>query len=126
MDNCISNIFSEKNHNTKQDLYHDHIKLHAHTQMHKNLLFICICTGKDLGEYIGICVHFFFFWKVNLGMIEKFIIFQIFLKIYSIRIFIFHLKIHLEYMCRGPSFVREKLKVIDHKTDKQQLYSAVY
>ena len=50
MENCISNIFSEKNHNTKQDLYHDHIKLHAHTQMYKNLLFICVCTGEDLGE----------------------------------------------------------------------------
>ena len=44
-------------------------------------------------------IHFFFIWKI-------------------------HLKI--EYMCRSPPFVREKLKVIDHKTDKQGLYSAVY
>ena len=40
----------------------------------------------------------------------------------------FILKIHvkIEYMCRGPPLVREKLKVIDHKTDNQGFYSAVY
>ena len=62
-------------------------------------------------------------------MIEKFIVFRILKKIYSIRMHLFFiLKIHvkIEYMCRGPPFVREELKVIDHKTDNQGFYSAVY
>ena len=40
--------------------------------------------------------------------------------------FILNIHVKIEYMCRGPPFVREKLKVIDHKTDNQGFYSAVY